>query len=70
MNSFAANVEARRLALLAAAECADKSAADLVAFADALRRHAGQLEAFPHTPATGQPTVPNLSNQPTKFEAP
>lgn len=46
MNPFAANVEARRLALLAAAECADKSAADLVAFAAALRQQAEKLRTL------------------------
>ena len=51
MNSFTANIEARRLALLAAAECADKSAADLVAFATALRRQAEKLQTIELSPS-------------------
>lgn len=46
MNTFANNVEARRRALLAAAECAVNSAADLVAFAAALRQQAAKLQTL------------------------
>ena len=70
MNTYAAEVEARRAKLLALAHAATAEGLRLLDIADALRRHAGRLETFPPTPATGQPTVPNLSNQPTKSETP
>ena len=65
MNTFAANVEARRLALLAAAECADKSAADLVAFAAALRQQAGKLRTLqPPAPVAPTKTPPYANTRP------
>ena len=70
MTTYAAEVEARRAQLLALANAATGEGLRLLDIADALRRHAGRLETFPPTPATGQPTVPNLSNQPTKSETP
>ncbi len=63
MTTYAAEVEARRAQLLALANAATGEGLRLLDIADALRRHAGRLEAFPTSPATGQPTVPNLSNQ-------
>ena len=70
MTTYAAEIETRRAALFTLANAATAEGLCLLDIADALRRHAGQLAAFPPTPATGQPTVPNLSNQPTKSATP
>lgn len=60
MNHFAANLEARHAALLAAAECADKSAADLLAFAAALRQQAEKLRTL-RPPPVGPQEFPPIS---------
>ena len=64
MNHFAANVEARHLALLAAAACADKSAADLVAIAAALRQQAGKLRTLQPPPVAPTKTPPYANPRP------
>ena len=65
MNTFAANVEARRLAQLTAAECADKSAADLVAIAAALRQQADKLRTLqPPAPVAPTKTPPSANPRP------
>ena len=69
MTTYAAEVEARRAKLLALANAATAEGLRLLDIADSLRRHAGQSEAFPPSPPTGQPTVPSLSNQPSTKSA-
>lgn len=59
MTSFAANLEARHAALLAAAECADASAADLLAFAAALRQQADRLRTLELPPVSTAGTPPH-----------
>ena len=56
MTTHQANLEARHAALLAAAECADNSAADLLAIAAALRQQAEKLGAV-ISPHANQPKI-------------
>ena len=57
MTSHQANLEARHAALLAAAECADNSAADLLAIAAALRQQAEKLQTLQPSPNNSTPCV-------------
>lgn len=76
MTTYAAEVEARRAKLLALANAATAEGLRLLDIADSLRRHAGQLEAFPPTPpdwSTHRPPPQQPTNQipnPMKTKSP
>ena len=65
MTTHQANLEARHAALLAAAECADNSAADLLASAAALRQQADKLRTLqPPAPVAPTKTPPYANPRP------